>query len=715
VIELEREHEILAESAPPGDDRTLVLASGDTFAVFDHRGGLQAGPASRHGLYVEGTRFLSSFALRIAGRLPLLLSSGIRDDSDGFFVHETNPDVRERGGPVLDRDLVHLVRRVTLADAACLIELTLRSYADREIQLPLEVAFAADFADVFEVRGSRREGRGMLREPLRSGDVVELCYLGLDGLERRTRIHLPRDPVRAGESAAELIFALKPGDPVTASLRVECELREGGAPRRRGFAVGSAAPQPSGLGPGIVTSNAAANAWIRRSAADLGMLTAATAYGSFPYAGVPWFCTPFGRDALLTSYELLWLDPTLARSVLRFLAAYQATQPDAERDAEVGKIVHEMRAGEMANLGEVPFGCYYGSVDATPLFGLLAAAYHERTGDDVFLESLWPSLELALAWIDGPGDPDGDGFVEYARRSAHGLANQGWKDSHDAVMHADGALAEGPIALCEVQAYVYGAKRGLARVARRLGRPKRAVRLDADADRLREAFAERFWCDDLGCFALALDGQKRRCRVRSSNSGHALLTGLAFPQHAEVVARTLLGSDHFSGWGVRTLAASCARYNPMSYHNGSVWPHDNALLAAGLARYGETRAAATLFSALFDACKAMEEHRLPELLCGFERNPGEAPTRYPVACSPQAWAAGAVSLLFQSVLGLHVDAAARRIRLARPVLPPSVDQVTLYGVGAEGAAVDLLLERNGDGLDLRVLRRAGELDVVLAG
>jgi glycogen debranching enzyme len=708
-------HEILAESAPPGDDRTLVLASGDTFAVFDRRGALQPGPGSRHGLYVDGTRFLSGFALRIAGRLPLLLCSGIRLENDGFFVHETNPDVRDRDGAGLTRDLVHLVRRVSLADAACQVELSLRSYADHEIQLPLEISYEADFADVFEVRGSRRPQRGTSRPALVSERQVELVYQGLDGLERRTRIQLPGSLQFARQDAASLLVTLKPGDPVTVSLRIECELREGDARQRRGFAVGSAVSDLRELGPGIVTSSAAANAWIRRSAADLAMLTAATAQGPFPYAGVPWFCTPFGRDAMITAYEVLWLAPGLARSVLRFLAAHQAMEADPARDAEVGKIVHEMRAGEMASLGEVPFGCYYGSVDATPFFGLLAAAYHERTGDDAFLETLWPSLELALAWMDGPGDPDGDGFVEYARRSADGLVNQGWKDSHDSVMHADGSLAEGPIALCEVQAYVYGAKRGLARAARRLGRPKRADALEADAARLREAFAEAFWCEDLGGFALALDGHKRRCRVRSSNSGHALLTGLAHPEHAEIVARTLLDPDYFSGWGVRTLAASAARFNPMSYHNGSVWPHDNALLAAGLARYGETRAAATLFSAFLDASRAMEEQRLPELLCGFERHAGEAPTRYPVACSPQAWAAGAVCLLFQATLGLSVDAAARRIRLARPVLPHGIDQVTLYGVEAEGAVVDLLLERSGDGLDLRVLRRAGDLDVVLAG
>ena len=710
-----QDYEILAEWEAPGDDRTLVLASGDTFAVFDRRGSIQPGPACRHGLYVDGTRFLSGLALQLAGRPPLLLSSGLRQDNDGFFVHETNPDVRDSDGPPLAHDLVHLVRRVRLSDAVCEIELSLRSYAAGAIALPLQLSYAADFADVFEVRGSRRARRGTTDKPLVSADGVELVYVGRDDVERRTRLVFPRRAARVSESAAEFRFELAPGDHFRGVLRVECELRRGGARSRQGFAVGDAPrPEPGRPVPRIVTSNASANAWLERSCADLAMLTAPTPQGPFPYGGVPWFCTPFGRDSLLTAYELLWLDPRLARSVLAFLAFHQATERDPARDSEVGKIVHEMRAGEMAALGEVPFGRYYGSVDATPLFGLLASAYHERTADDAFLEALWPSLELALAWIDGPGDADGDGFVEYARQSPDGLANQGWKDSRDAVMHADGTLAEGPIALCEVQAYVYGAKVGLARVARRLGRARRAAALEAAAERLRVAFAEAFWCEDLASYALALDGRKRPCRVRSSNAGHVLLTGLALPHHAERVARTLLSPPHFSGWGVRTLATCERRYNPMSYHDGSIWPHDNALVAAGLARYGETHAACTIFSALFDAARSLEDHRLPELLCGFERHRGEVPTRFPVACSPQAWAAGAAVLLFQAVLGATVDAAAHEIRFARPALPPGVDQVTLYGLGVGAATLDLLLERSGDAaLDARILRLDGELDVVL--
>jgi glycogen debranching enzyme len=444
-------------------------------------------------------------------------------------------------------------------------------------------------------------------------------------------------------------------------------------------------------------------------------VTVETEHGPFPYAGVPWFSTPFGRDSLITAYQRLWLDPSLAYGVLPFLAAHQADHTSEPADAEPGKIVHEMRAGEMAALGEVPFGQYYGSVDATPWFVLLAAATHDRTGDDALLTRLWPHLERALAWIDGPGDVDHDGFVEYQGRSRSGLRNQGWKDSRDSIMHADGSLAEGPIALCEVQGYVYAAKRGLARVARRLGRPERADELDGQAETLKASFARAFWCDELGTYALALDGKKQPCRVRSSNAGHALFTGIAQPEHAAAVASTLLSDEHFSGWGVRTLAATEQRYNPMSYHNGSVWPHDNALIALGLARYGNTRAATQILGGLLDASRAMEQSRLPELLCGFELRPDEGPTLYPVACSPQAWSAGAVFLLFQAVLGITVDAARKEIRFSHPVLPRGIDRITLSGLSLGAASVDVQVERSrDDGADVRVLRQSGRLEVVRA-
>jgi glycogen debranching enzyme len=370
-----------------------------------------------------------------------------------------------------------------------------------------------------------------------------------------------------------------------------------------------------------------------------------------------------------------------------------------------------MRGGEMAALREVPFGLYYGSVDSTPLFVLLAGLYAERTGDLDTIAELWPNIEAALSWIDGPGDADRDGFVEYKRASEQGLANQGWKDSHDAIFHADGRLAEGEIALVEVQGYVYAAKRMAARCARRLNRHDAADRLDAEAARLAERFEAAFWCPDIETYALALDGDKKPCRVRTSNAGQVLFTGIAKADRAARVAAGLLQPRFFSGWGIRTVARDEARFNPMSYHNGSIWPHDNALIALGLARYERKRAIETLFTGLFGAATYMDQRRLPELFCGFARQRGHGPTLYPVACSPQAWASATPFTLLEASLGLEFDPAKGEIRLRNPRLPEFLDEVMLRNLRLCSSSVDLRVRRHGDTVSLDTPRISGDIRV----
>ena len=723
----EAPYQILS-SASFAEVPTHVLKHGDTFAVFDGHGDVTPAGNREQGLYHRGTRHLSLYVLHLEGHAPTLLNASVRQDNSVLRVDLTNPDFA-LDGCTIPHGTLHLARAVFVYDGVLYKRLSVRSFHGAPLDLTLTLHLAADFADIFEVRGTVRARRGEALAPEVEADRLVLGYRGLDGVVRRTRLTFAPAPNALTGTEARFRVHLPPHRAVDLEVAVACEEVDAATGRRKAPSANGHGGTASGAFEAararvaeqvarrlaeachVTTSNDQFNAWLGRSLADLNMLLTRVPEGYYPYAGIPWFSTVFGRDGLLTALMALWVNPEVARGVLGFLAATQADAEDPARDAEPGKILHELRHGEMAALGEIPFGQYYGSVDATPLFVLLAGAYYAHTGDLAFVERLWPHLERALAWIDDYGDADGDGFVEYARNAADGLVQQGWKDSDDSVFHDDGRLAPGPIALCEVQGYVFAAKRHAAALARALGHRDRARRLEDDAERLRAAFLDAFWCEDLGTFALALDGEKRPCRVRSSNAGQVLLSGLADEARARRVAETLFAPDGFSGWGLRTLSARERRYNPMSYHNGSVWPHDNALVGAGLGRYGLREEVLTLLRAFFDASRYDPLQRLPELFCGFTRQDGSAPTRYPVACSPQAWATTVPFQLLQAALGLEVRGAERRVRFLRPRLPDFLDRVSIANLQVGKDRLDLVCQRYARNVGVEVTRNEAEVEV----
>ncbi len=707
----------IAAGASPSDDRVRVLKYGKSFAVFNRYGDIEPLGLGEHGIFFQGTRYLSELALLLWQSRPLLLSSTVKSDNFVFTADLANVDVSEHEHVVIPRGTIHIVRSRFLWQGVCYEEFKISNYGLSRIDMPLSIAIGADFADIFEVRGTRRERRGHRLEDEINRDSILMTYEGLDQVLRRTRIECKPAPIRITSSELEFETSLEPGKSVAFQLAVICDPKEkklATGYERALVAAESELKAASANSCKITSSNDRFNRWTKRSLADVEMMTLGNPETNYPYAGVPWFSTVFGRDGIISALEMLWIAPWIAKGVLEYLASTQATEVDLENEAQPGKILHETRRGEMANLGEVPFGRYYGSVDSTPLFVVLAGAYLDHTGDAEFLRRLWPHVDLAVEWIDRYGDIDGDGFVEYARHGNKGLIQQGWKDSNDSVFHADGALADAPIALCEVQGYVYAAKLAAGRICAALDDPQRQILFENEAARIQRRFEESFWCDEIATYALALDGNKKACRVRTSNAGHCLFSGIASVPRAELVAHTLMSRDLFCGFGVRTVGCHEARYNPLSYHNGSVWPHDNAMVAAGMAKYGFRGFAGKILMGLLDVSNSVDLHRLPELFCGVDRRGGEGPTLYPVACSPQSWAAASVFMLLQACLGITVDGHGKRLIFERPYLPEGIPQLWIHGLRINDSRLNLSLQRDAGSVQIEVMEKQGPVEVVVA-
>jgi glycogen debranching enzyme len=686
----------------------MTLKAGDAFLVADGCGDFLAS-RQEMGIFRHGTRFLRTANLSLEGHHLVPLSHQVAQMGDASHIDLTNVSFTTAELQSIEQGTIHLNRFLEL-EQDCLTEtVTLTSFHPVALPLALTMHIGADFCDLFEVRGFSRTQRGEHLPAMVEAGTVSLRYRGLDQIERMTLVESVPIAPSVQDARLDWILLCQPGVPVT--VRVTFRLSESKAVTLKTHSTTRQWREEVQASLPVIQSNDPFfNRFLARGMLDLQMLRTMTPYGSYPYAGIPWYCCPFGRDGQIAALEFLPWFPQVMRGTLEFLAAYQGTKVDAFTDQEPGKILHEFRTGEMANCREIPFVPYFGTIDATPLFLIALDGYLRWTNDRELAERLWPNAEAAARWTIDYGDRDGDGFLEFDRASEKGLVNQSWKDSWDSTSHRDGRIAVSPVAHCEVQGYAYAAYRAMSSLARRLGKSAEAVSWEARAETFQSEFLRAYWWEQEQTFSMALAEQKEPCDVVASNAGHCLWSGIVPDEQARQVVRRLMREDMFSGWGIRTLSTQARHYNPLSYHNGSIWPHDNALIGAGFARYGAKEEAGQILKSLFDACAHFADARLPELYCGFARRPGYGPTRYPVACAPQGWAAGSPFLILSALLGLHPDAANHRLVLDRPTLPEWLTSLELKGLYVGERHVHLRVVRVGEQTEV-VLGHENEVDV----
>ncbi|PSR16583.1 amylo-alpha-1,6-glucosidase [filamentous cyanobacterium CCP3] len=718
---------------------TLTLKGNDLFLITDTLGNVmgceETQVTSSMGLFCRDTRFLSRLELQFEGQPPLLLSSTAQE---GFALSAlcANPYIASDDTHREIRAETIGIQRDIVLQGGLFEELTLTNYSTAPVEFELSISFDADFADLFEIRGQVREQTGTLLRPVRlaaesgpvfqngqvSGDGKELtlAYQGVDRLLMEARIQFyQRPPDRFEGYTAVWRVALQPHATEVLGYRLQPFLDNQpwssvNIPATLGQAVAAETMEEQRWREGVTsirTDNRALNQIIERAEQDTYLLGQTFGENKVLSAGVPWFSTLFGRDSIIAAMQTLIFNPALARQTLTVLAEYQGQQHNDWREEEPGKILHELRFGEMSRSGEVPHTPYYGTVDATPLWLMLYADYYGWRGDRALLEQFWPNALAAMDWIDRSSAKTG--YVTYYCQSPGGLVNQGWKDSGDCIVDAAGKLAEGAIALSEVQGYVYAAKTRLAPLADLMQRPDLGDRWRAEAQDLKERFERDFWLPEQGYVALALDGQGKAVDSITSNPGHCLATGILSPDKAHSVAERLQAPDMFCGWGIRTLSSSSPAYNPMGYHIGSVWPHDTGIIAAGLRSLGCIEQALEIVQGIFDMTVVQPYQRPPELFCGFERTLNSRPVRYPVACSPQAWATGTMFQMLQIMVNLMPDAANNVLRIVQPTLPASVSYMAINNFKVGQTLLDLEFERSQEATACRVVRKRGNLRVVI--
>ena len=705
--------------------KAVVIKDGNVFFLAPPEGGVPMTAGHGFGLYYHDCRYLKGYEITVGAVHPEPLAARSSEGARAVFLL-TTPDFLTPDGRRVHRETVGLKWERVIDAAQCLLHerLDIQNFSSEPVEFPVTMRFRAGFEDVFEIRGLFREVKGKLYRPKWKDKCLRFVYEGADKVFRSLTIHFEPHPHEVEGNAVVFNVKLQPNE--SKQIRICLAIDESDTlPSARSAqtnvfrdlpsvtqGIKSACDEWIGRETAFRSDSRFLNQVMRRSLMDLHMLKTTIAGDEFYAAGVPWFVTLFGRDCLITAFQTLAYGSETAADTLRLLARYQGTEVNDWRDEQPGKILHELRVGELARMNKIPHTPYYGTIDATPLFIILMSRYVEWTGDLTLFQELRRHIEWALEWIDRYGDVAGDGYVSYLSNTNKGLINQGWKDSFDAIVTADGRFGQPPIALVEVQGYVYMAKKSIADLYARIGEEERAVRLRTEAETLRVRFNRDFWLEDEGCYALALEAEHRPCKVMSSNPGQALWTGIVDPDKAARTVDRLMKPDLFSGWGIRTLSAKERRYNPMGYHLGTVWPHDNSLIAAGFRRYGFDEAASRIFVGLLEAATDFEEYRLPELFTGFARREFGAPVRYPVACHPQAWAAGSIPFLVETSLGLVPEGLDNRLRVVRPYLPEFINDVAIRHLKVGRGAVDLRFLRKSDGsLDVQVMNVVGTLSV----
>lgn len=709
-------------AVPRNVSRAIVIKNHDVFFLSEHDASVPPGNQDGFGLYYHDCRYLDGYEILLAGsQANPLIATADRGSIAEFEL--TNNKLKLKEGEVAAQKFgIRLQRVIDGRQLAIHDVLKITNYDVHGHKLPLTFRLQSQFEDVFVIRGIQAKKVGAASHPEWKNGVLVLSYDGADGVNRRVEAHFDPKPQKTSDGEAEYELHIGAGEQQQISVSlflVESKQQKAVGSRRDSDAHSAAGHIDHASGEWLAkyaevhSDSPLLNDVMRRCLLDLLVLRSELDDWQYISAGLPWYGALFGRDSVIAALETLPYEPNIAEQTLHLLAKYQGKESNDWRDEQPGKILHELRRGELANLNEIPQTPYYGSVDSTPLFLILLGQHARWTGRLDAFRDLEKNVGRALEWIDKYGtDPD-TGYLSYATKSKKGLGNQGWKDSGDSIMNADGSLAEPPIALVEVQGYVYYAKVLMAELYERSGDAKRAARLRDEADDLKKRFNRDFWVDEKQFYAIALQKDKKPAAVISSNPGQALWTGIVDEERAEPVVHGLMAPNMFGGWGVRTLSNDERRANPVGYHLGTVWPHDNSIIAAGLRRYGFDQEALQVFDGILHAARNFPHYRLPEVFAGFSRNEISVPVRYPVACHPQAWAAGSVPFFLTTLLGLAPDGFNQRLELVNPVLPKEVNELEFRRVKVGKGAVSLKFRRDGDGVDVEITQRDGDVSVAL--